>query len=125
MLGTGYSDHAAAVTSTAAELHRAGNGHPLAFQTEIPYRLTGGYAQRADLVMRAPEAKVPILLLEIDRRTEDAHQLVHKLRRYARHGRRRGFRRTWRLPLPIPFPALRAARPASPTGLRPGTLCAA
>lgn len=83
LLGTGYSDHAAAVTSTAAELHRAGIGHPLAFQTEIPHRLGNGFVQRADLVMRAPQAKVPILLLEIDRRTEDAHQLVRKLHRYA------------------------------------------
>ncbi|MET9803554.1 hypothetical protein [Streptomyces sp. NPDC006368] len=30
---------------------------------------------------------VPVLLLEIDRRTEDAHELVHKLRRYWEWGR--------------------------------------
>ncbi|WP_327259915.1 MULTISPECIES: replication-relaxation family protein [unclassified Streptomyces] len=83
LLGTGYSDHAAAVTSTAAELHRAGFGHPLAFQTEIAHRLGNGYVQRADLVMRAPASGVPVMLLEIDRRTEDADDLVHKLRRYA------------------------------------------
>ncbi len=56
LLGTGYDDHAAAVTSTAAELHRAGIGHRLGFQTEIGHRLAGGYVQRADLVVRAPEA---------------------------------------------------------------------
>ncbi|MFE4801679.1 replication-relaxation family protein [Streptomyces sp. NPDC056708] len=83
LLGTGYSDHAAAVTSTAAELHRAGFGHPLAFQTEIAHRLGNGYVQRADLVMRAPASGVPVMLLEIDCRTEDADDLVHKLRRYA------------------------------------------
>jgi hypothetical protein len=87
LLGGGYDDHAAAVTSTAAELHRAGIGHLLGFATEVPHRLAGGYVQRADLVMRAPAASVPVLLLEIDRRTEDAHELVHKLRRYWQWGR--------------------------------------
>ncbi|TBO58158.1 hypothetical protein EYS09_18895 [Streptomyces kasugaensis] len=87
LLGTGYDDHAAAVTSTAAELHRAGIGHRLGFQTEIGHRLGNSYVQRADLVVRAPEAGVPVLLLEIDRRTEDAHDLVAKLRRYWEWGR--------------------------------------
>jgi hypothetical protein len=82
LLVTSYDDHAAAVTSTAAELHRAGIGHRLGFATEVPHRLAGGYVQRADLVVRAPEAGVPVLLLEIDRRTEVAHDLVAKLRRY-------------------------------------------
>ncbi|AEY86838.1 hypothetical protein SHJG_8851 [Streptomyces hygroscopicus subsp. jinggangensis 5008] len=87
LLGTGYDDHSAAVTSTAAELHRAGIGHRLGFQTEIGHRLGSGFVQRADLVVRAPEAGVPVLLLEIDRRTEDAYDLVHKLRRYWEWGR--------------------------------------
>ncbi|MET8615877.1 replication-relaxation family protein [Streptomyces misionensis] len=87
LLGTSYDDHAAAVTSTAAELHRAGIGHRLGFQTEIGHRLGNGFVQRADLVVRAPEAGVPVLLLEIDRRTEDAHDLVAKLRRYWEWGR--------------------------------------
>ncbi|MFD8252939.1 replication-relaxation family protein [Streptomyces werraensis] len=87
VLGGGYDDHAAAVTSTAAELHRAGIGHLLGFETEVPHRLGSGYVQRADLVMRAPASGVPVLLLEIDRRTEDAHELVHKLRRYWEWGR--------------------------------------
>ncbi|MET8898670.1 replication-relaxation family protein [Streptomyces albogriseolus] len=87
LLGTSYDDHAAAVTSTAAELHRAGIGHRLGFATEIPHRLADGYVQRADLVVRAPQAGVPVLLLEIDRRTEDAHELVAKLRRYWEWGR--------------------------------------
>ncbi|MFI1838345.1 hypothetical protein ACH433_34765 [Streptomyces olivaceoviridis] len=56
LLGTGYDDHAAAVTSTAAELHRTRIGHRLGFQTEIAHRLGNGYVQRADLVVRAPEA---------------------------------------------------------------------
>ncbi|MFB6999355.1 replication-relaxation family protein [Streptomyces virginiae] len=87
LLGTGYDDHAAAVTSTAAELHRAGIGHRLGFQTEIGHRLGNSFVQRADLVVRAPAAGVPVLLLEIDRRTEDAHELVQKLHRYWEWGR--------------------------------------
>ncbi|MFJ8650650.1 replication-relaxation family protein [Streptomyces sp. NPDC093546] len=87
LLGASYDDHAAAVTSTAAELHRAGIGHRLGFATEIPHRLADGYVQRADLVVRAPTAGVPVMLLEIDRRTEDAHDLVAKLRRYWEWGR--------------------------------------
>ncbi|MGW5852519.1 replication-relaxation family protein [Streptomyces sp. NPDC055254] len=87
LLGTGYDDHAAAVTSTAAELHRAGIGHRIGFQTEIGHRLGNSFVQRADLVVRAPAAGVPVLLLEIDRRTEDAHELVQKLHRYWEWGR--------------------------------------
>jgi hypothetical protein len=87
LVGASYDDHAAAVTSTAAELHRAGIGHRLGFQSEIGHRLAGGYVQRADLVVRAPAAGVPVLLLEVDRRTEDAHDLVAKLRRYWEWGR--------------------------------------
>ncbi|MFD6469598.1 hypothetical protein [Streptomyces goshikiensis] len=87
LLGASYDDHAAAVTSTAAELHVAGIGHRLGFQTEIGHRLGNGDVQRADLVVRAPEAGVPVLLLEIDRRSEDAHELVAKLRRYWAWGR--------------------------------------
>ncbi|GGQ85263.1 hypothetical protein GCM10010216_53870 [Streptomyces flaveolus] len=87
LLGTSYDDHAAAVTSSAAELHRAGIGHRLGFANEIGHRLAYGYVQRADLVVRAPDAGVPVILLEIDRRSEDAHDLSVKLRRYWEWGR--------------------------------------
>ncbi|MFF8287485.1 hypothetical protein ACF06W_32875 [Streptomyces albus] len=43
--------------------------------------------QRAGLVVRASAAGVPVLLLETDRRTEDAPDLVAKLRRYGERGR--------------------------------------
>ncbi|MFJ2575122.1 hypothetical protein ACIOYT_32495 [Streptomyces halstedii] len=59
----------------------------LGFQTEIGHRLGSSFVQRADLVVRAPEAGVPVLLVEVDRRTEDAHELVAKLRRYWEWGR--------------------------------------
>jgi hypothetical protein len=37
--------------------------------------------------VRAPTAGVPVMLPEIDRRTEDADDLVHKPRRYREWGR--------------------------------------
>ncbi|MGW2184145.1 replication-relaxation family protein [Streptomyces sp. NPDC001732] len=78
----GYDEHAAAVTSTAAVLTGAGYGTPLSWQTEIAHRLPYGYTQYADLTMRAPDAGVPAMLLEIDRITEPVDDLVDKLRRY-------------------------------------------
>ncbi|MEU2358949.1 replication-relaxation family protein [Streptomyces misionensis] len=78
----GYDEHAAAVTSTAAVLTGAGYGTPLSWQTEIAHRLPYGYTQYADLTMRAPDAGVPAMLLEIDRVTEPVDDLVAKLRRY-------------------------------------------
>ncbi|MFF4179445.1 replication-relaxation family protein [Streptomyces sp. NPDC001750] len=78
----GYDEHAAAVTSTAAVLTGAGYGTPLSWQTEIAHRLPYGYTQYADLTMRAPDASVPAMLLEVDRVTEPVDDLVDKLRRY-------------------------------------------
>ncbi|WP_424863402.1 replication-relaxation family protein [Streptomyces sp. MMS24-I29] len=78
----GYDEHAAAVTSTAAVLTGAGFGTPLSWQTEIAHRLPYGYTQYADLTMRAPDASVPAMLLEVDRVTEPVDDLVDKLRRY-------------------------------------------
>lgn len=46
----------------------------------IGHRFGNGYVQRADLVVWAPAAGVPVMLLEIDRRIEDARDMVHKLR---------------------------------------------
>ncbi|MGW3466020.1 hypothetical protein ACWDE9_43670, partial [Streptomyces olivaceoviridis] len=55
----------------------------------IGHRLAGGYVQRADVAARARAraAGVPVMLLKIDRRTEDTDDLVHKLRRYWEWGR--------------------------------------
>jgi hypothetical protein len=78
----GYDEHAAAVTSTAAVLTGAGFGTPLSWQTEIGHKLPYGYTQYADLTMRAPDAGVPAMLLEVDRVTEPVDDLVAKLRRY-------------------------------------------
>ncbi|MFF9677584.1 replication-relaxation family protein [Streptomyces eurythermus] len=78
----GYDEHAAAVTSTAAVLTGAGYGTPLSWQTEIAHRLPYGYTQYADLTMRASDAGVPAMLLEVHRVTEPVDELVDKLRRY-------------------------------------------
>ncbi|WP_229925187.1 replication-relaxation family protein [Streptomyces sulfonofaciens] len=78
----GYDEHAAAVTSTAAVLTGAGYGTPLSWQTEIAHKLPYGYTQSADLTMRAPDAGVPAMLLEVDRVNEPVDDLVDKLRRY-------------------------------------------
>ncbi|MFF5393375.1 replication-relaxation family protein [Streptomyces sp. NPDC013012] len=80
--GQGYDEHAAAVTLTAAVLTGAGYGTPLSWQTEIAHKLPYGYTQYADLTMRAPDAGVPAMLLEVDRVNEPVDGLVDKLRRY-------------------------------------------
>ncbi|MFI5670988.1 hypothetical protein [Streptomyces sp. NPDC051704] len=49
-------------------------GHRLGFQTEIGHRLGNSFVQLADLVVRPPAVGVPVLLLEIDRRTADAQE---------------------------------------------------
>ncbi|MFD4761181.1 hypothetical protein ACFWOJ_20560 [Streptomyces sp. NPDC058439] len=60
----------------------AGYGTPLSWQTEISHTLPCGYTQYADLTMRAPDAGVPAMLLEVDRVTEPMDELVANLRRY-------------------------------------------
>lgn len=80
--GDGYDEHAAAVTSAVAVLTGAGFGTPLSWQTEIGHKLPYGYTQYADLTMRAPDAGVPAMLLEVDRVNEPVDDLVAKLRRY-------------------------------------------
>ncbi|MEU3437819.1 hypothetical protein [Streptomyces sp. NPDC006863] len=80
--GDGYDEHAAAVTSAAAVLTGAGHGTPLSWQTEIAHRLPFGFTQYADLTMRAPDAGVPAMPLEVDRVNEPVDDLTAKLRRY-------------------------------------------
>ncbi|MFI5945528.1 replication-relaxation family protein [Streptomyces uncialis] len=81
--GEGFDEHAAAVTMTASVLTGAGFGTPLSWQTEIAHRLPYGYTQYADLTMRAPDADVPAMLLEIDRVNEPVDDVTAKLRRYS------------------------------------------
>ncbi|MER5359742.1 replication-relaxation family protein [Streptomyces sp. NPDC002785] len=79
----GFDEHAAAITMTAAVLTGAGFGTPLSWQTEIGHKLPYGYTQYADLTMRAPDADVPAMLLEVDRVNEPVDDLVAKVRRYS------------------------------------------
>ncbi|WP_422517135.1 replication-relaxation family protein [Streptomyces sp. 5.8] len=81
--GDGFDEHAAAVTMTASVLTGAGFGTPLSWQTEIAHKLPYGYTQYADLTMRAPDAGLPAMLLEVDRVTEPVDDLTAKLRRYS------------------------------------------
>ncbi|GGZ60037.1 hypothetical protein GCM10010387_62250 [Streptomyces inusitatus] len=74
--------HAHQQASTVAVLTGAGFGTPLSWQTEIAHRLPYGYTQYADLILHAPDADVPAMLLEIDRVTEPVDDLVAKVRRY-------------------------------------------
>ncbi|MFI7872377.1 hypothetical protein [Streptomyces salinarius] len=79
--GDGFDDDAAAVTMTAAVLTGVGFGAPLSWRTEIAHRLLYGYTQYADLTMRAPDAGVPVMLLEVDRVNEPVDVLVDRVRR--------------------------------------------
>lgn len=79
----GFDEHAAAVTMTASVLTGAGFGTPLSWQTEIGHKLPYGYTQYADLTMRAPDAGVPAMLIEVDRVNEPVDDLTAKLRRYS------------------------------------------
>ncbi|MGW0664851.1 replication-relaxation family protein [Streptodolium elevatio] len=78
----GFDAHAAAVTSAAAHLIGAGFGTVLSCETEVAHKLPYGFTQYADLVVRAPDTGVPVLLVEVDRGTESVDELVAKLRRY-------------------------------------------
>ncbi|MEV5568042.1 hypothetical protein AB0L54_35095, partial [Streptomyces sp. NPDC052196] len=50
---------------------------------EIAHKLPYGYTQYADLTMRAPDAGVPAMLLEVDRVNEPVDDLTAKLRCYS------------------------------------------
>ncbi|MEU4799432.1 hypothetical protein [Streptomyces sp. NPDC023327] len=70
--GEGFDEYATAVRMTAAVLTGAGFGTPLSRQTETAHLLPHGYTQYTDLTMRAPDAGVPAMLLEVDRVNEPA-----------------------------------------------------
>ncbi|ARF83192.1 hypothetical protein ACIG0C_30005 [Kitasatospora aureofaciens] len=78
----GYDEHALDVVATAGHLARAGHGSPLTLTTEVRHAVPGRPARYADLVLRDPGAKVPVLLVEVDRDNETVGQLVEKLASY-------------------------------------------
>ncbi|MFI5888156.1 replication-relaxation family protein [Streptomyces sp. NPDC051554] len=63
-----------------------GIGSPAAWSTEVVHHLPGGVrtraSVRADVVLRAPEAGLPVLLVEVDRCTEADEVLAAKFARY-------------------------------------------
>lgn len=63
------------------------------WQTEVQHPIAGRENVITDAVLRAPEAGVPVLLVEADRGTMDPGRVAHKVHRY-----RMFFRRTVRLP---------------------------
>lgn len=67
---------------TAAVLTGAGFGTALSWQTEIAHRVPYRYTHYADLTMRAPDAGVPAMLLQVDRVNEPVNVSVSRVRRY-------------------------------------------
>ncbi|MFD5430296.1 replication-relaxation family protein [Streptomyces sp. NPDC127084] len=63
-----------------------GIGSPVAWSTEVVHNLPGAArtraSVRADIVLRAPEAGLPVLLVEVDRCTEADEVLAAKFARY-------------------------------------------
>lgn len=89
--GRGGAPHAMAVNATIVALARGGVGGITSWRTEVPHALAGSGKQnvRADAVLRAPEAGVPLLMLEVDLNTEPTERLADKVAAYAALYRRR------------------------------------
>ncbi|MFG1812104.1 replication-relaxation family protein [Streptomyces sp. NPDC049040] len=91
----GGAKHAMAVNETVTAFVRGGTtpGSPAgicgieAFRTETHLPIASGSkaAVRVDAVLRAPEAGVPVLMIEVDRGTESPERVAEKLARYARY----------------------------------------
>ncbi|WP_195911422.1 replication-relaxation family protein [Streptomyces kaniharaensis] len=80
--GTAFSEHALDVVATAGLLARAGIGYLEAFSTEVEHAIPHRRSLFTDLVLRDPGAKVPVLLVEVDRENEGVGTLVEKLTSY-------------------------------------------
>ncbi|MCZ4103209.1 replication-relaxation family protein [Streptomyces sp. H39-C1] len=89
--GRGGAPHAMGVNATIIAFTRGGVGDIAAWRTEVPHALAGtGKANvRADAVLRAKEAGLPLLMVEVDRNTEPVERVADKLAAYAACYRRR------------------------------------
>lgn len=89
--GRGGAPHAMAVNATVVAFTRGGVGDITSWRTEVPHALASSGKQnvRADAVLRAPEAGVPLLMVEVDLNTEPVERLADKLAVYAALYRRR------------------------------------
>lgn len=91
----GGAKHAMAVNETVTAFVRGGTMPGAAagicgieaFRTETHLPIASGSkaAVRVDAVLRAPDAGVPVLMLEVDRGTESPERVAEKLARYARY----------------------------------------
>jgi hypothetical protein len=89
--GRGGAPHAMGVNATVVAFTRGGIGGITSWRTEVPHALAGTGKQnvRADAVLRAKEAGVPLLMVEIDMNTEPVQRVADKLAAYAALYRRR------------------------------------
>lgn len=88
----GGAKHAMAVNETVTAFVRGGTAPDAAagicgieaFRTETHLPLSSGSkaAVRVDAVLRAPEAGVPVMMVEVDRGTESPERVAEKLARY-------------------------------------------
>lgn len=83
--GQGGAPHAMAVNATIVAFTRGGIGDITSWRTEVPHALaaTGKQNVRADAVLRAKEAGLPLLMVEVDRATEPVQRLADKVASYA------------------------------------------
>ncbi|WP_433894849.1 replication-relaxation family protein [Streptomyces sp. CA-111067] len=89
--GRGGAPHAMAVNATVVAFTRGGVGDITSWRTEVPHALASSGKQnvRPDAVLRASEAGVPLLMVEVDLNTEPVERLADKLAAYAALYRRR------------------------------------
>jgi hypothetical protein len=83
--GRGGAPHAMAVNATIVAFAQGGVGDITSWRTEVPHALVSSGKQnvRADAVLRAAEAGVPLLMVEVDLNTEPAERVAAKLAAYA------------------------------------------
>jgi Replication-relaxation len=83
--GRGGAPHAMAVNATIVAFAQGGVGDITSWRTEVPHALASSGKQnvRADAVLRASEAGVPLLMVEVDLNTEPAERVAAKLAAYA------------------------------------------
>ncbi len=99
--GRSGAPHAMLVNSLIVAFTRGGTadgapggiGAVTDWQTEVQHPIAGRESVITDAVLRAPQAGVPVLLVEADRSTMDPGRVAHKLSRYRAY-----FRRAVRLP---------------------------
>ncbi|MCM2425087.1 replication-relaxation family protein [Streptomyces sp. RKAG337] len=83
--GRGGAPHAMGANAAIIAFTKGGIGDITAWRTEVPHVLaaTGKQNVRADAVLRAKEAGVPLPMVEVDRHTEPVERVADKLAAYA------------------------------------------